>query len=150
MTASTMPLREGLNLMPRGLRQCSSAFLVAACLLCGCADPSSVATVSGTVTHAGKPVSGVCVQFVPNDKTSPLATGAANEQGRYTLNRPMGKKGCAAGTYSVRLFEQEPGSLPFTLPAEMATNSTLTFDVKSGTNTFDIDIPATASAAARR
>ena len=131
-------------------RQPAMAVLVVACLLSGCADPSSVATVSGTVTHAGKPISGVCVQFVPNDKASPLATGAANEQGHYTLNRPMGRKGCAAGTYSVRLFEQEPGSLPFTLPAEMATNSTLTFDVKSGVNTFDINIPATASAAAHR
>jgi len=150
MMASTIPLREGLNLMPRSLWQCSSGFLVAACLLCGCADPSSVATVSGIVTHAGKPVSGVCVQFVPNDKTSPLATGAANEQGRYTLNRPMGRKGCAAGAYSVRLFEQEPGSLPFTIPTEMATESKLACDVKPGDNTFDIDIPASAPSAVRR
>jgi len=119
-------------------------------LLGGCADPSSVATVSGTVTHAGKPVPGVCVQFVPNDKALPLATGAANEAGRYTLNRPMGKKGCAAGAYSVRLFEQEPGSLPFTIPTEMATDSKLACDVKPGDNTFDIDIPASAPSAARR
>jgi len=134
--------------MPVVCRQPAMAVLVAACLLSGCGDPSSVATVTGMITHGGKPVPGVCIQFVPHDKTLPLATGAANEAGQYTLNRPMGKKGCAAGTYSVRLFEQEPGSLPFTLPAEMTGNSTLTFDVKAGTNTFDIEIPA--SAAARR
>ncbi|MBU6222855.1 MAG: hypothetical protein KGR24_08920 [Planctomycetes bacterium] len=124
--------------------------VLAMCLLCGCGDPSSVATVSGTITHGGKPVSGVCVQFVPNDKTLPLATGAANEAGRYTLNRPMGRKGCAAGTYSVRLFEQEPGSLSFTIPAGIARSSTLTFDVKSGANTFDIEIPASASSGDHR
>ena len=90
------------------------------------------------------------MQFVPNDKASPLATGAANESGRYTLNRPLGKKGCAAGTYSVRLFEQEPGSLPFTIPAELSTSSKLSCDVKAGDNTFDIEIPATSPASGRR
>ena len=148
MTGSTTPLLKGPFLMPLGFRQSLNLVLLTACLLSGCGDPSSVATVSGTITHGGQPVTRVSIQFVPNDKTLPLATGAANEAGQYTLNRPMGKKGCAAGTYSVRLFEQEPGSLPFTLPAEMTANSTLTFDVKAGTNTFDIEIPA--SAAARR
>jgi len=136
--------------MPLVFRQSRTRILLAACLLCGCGDPSSVATVTGTISHGGKPVPGVCIQFVPNDRTLPLATGAANEAGRYTLNRAMGKKGCAAGTYSVRLFEQEPGSLPFTIPTEMATDSKLACDVKPGDNTFDIDIPASAPSAARR
>ena len=136
--------------MPLVFRQSRTRVLLVACLLSGCGDPSSVATVTGTITHGGKPVPGVCIQFVPNDRTQPLATGAAHEAGRYTLNRAMGKKGCAAGTYSVRLFEQEPGSLPFTLPADMTANSTLTFDVKSGDNSFDIDIPASAPSAVRR
>jgi len=136
--------------MPLVFRQSRTRILLAACLLCGCGDPSSVATVTGTIRHGGKPVPGVCIQFVPNDRTLPLATGAANEAGRYTLNRAMGKKGCAAGTYSVRLFEQEPGSLPFTIPTEMAMDSKLACDVKPGDNTFDIDIPASAPSAARR
>ena len=121
--------------------------VVAAFLLTGCGDPASVATVSGTVTHGGKPVTGVTVQFVPSDKKAPLAVGAADETGRYTLGRAMGKRGCAAGTYSVRLFEQDPGTLAFAIPAEMSTKSTLTFDVKPGENTFDIQIPVAAKPA---
>ena len=122
---------------------------LAACVMSGCGDPWSVASVSGTITHGGKAVPGVGIQFVPRDKASPLATGASDESGRYTLNRPMGKKGCAAGGYSVRLFEQEPGSLSFTIPAEMGAKSTLTCDVKPGVNTFDVDIGASGQAGRR-
>lgn len=116
-------------------------------MLAGCSDPASVATVSGTVTYDGKPVTSVDVQFVPQDKKSPLASGPVDEKGRYTLGRAMGKRGCAAGTYSVRLFEQDPGALPFRIPADMSTKSTLTFDVKPGANTFDIEIPVAAKPA---
>jgi hypothetical protein len=119
----------------------------AALLLTGCGDPASVATVSGTVTHGGKSVAGVNVQFVPQDKKSPLASGPVDETGRYTLGRAMGRQGCAAGTYSVRLVEQDPGALPFRIPADMSTKSTLTFDVKPGANTFDIQIPVAAKPA---
>ena len=124
--------------------------VVAAFLLTGCGDPASVATVSGTVTHGGKPVAGVNVQFVPQDKKAPLASGPVDETGRYTLGRAMGKRGCAAGTYSVRLFEQDPGVLPFTIPADMSTKSTLTFDVKPGANTFDIEIPVSKAPAKKK
>ena len=85
----------------------------------GCGDPSSIAEVTGTITSGGKPVSGVSVQFVPKDGKSPLGRGSADESGRYTIGRAMGKKGCAAGTYSVRLSEQDPGSQLLNIPEEM-------------------------------
>lgn len=123
---------------------------VAVLLLTGCGDPFSAANVSGTVTYAGKPASGVTVQFVPNDKNSPLAGGSTDETGKYMLGRSMGNKGCAAGTYSVRLFEQDPGASQFTIPEEMSMKSTLTFDVKPGANTFDIELPVSKAPAKKK
>ncbi len=119
-------------------RQIAGSLIASGVLLVGCGDPSSVAEVTGTITSGGKPVSGVSVQLVPKDGKSPLGRGSADESGRYTIGRAMGKKGCAAGTYSVRLSEQDPGSQLLNIPKDMSTKSTLTFDVKPGRNTFDI------------
>ena len=127
------------------LWQTAGSLIASGVLMVGCGDPSSIAEVTGTITSGGKPVSGVSVQFVPKDGKSPLGRGSADESGRYTIGRAMGKKGCAAGTYSVRLSEQDPGSQLLNIPEEMSTKSTLTFDVKPGRNTFDIEIPGPKS-----
>jgi len=126
-------------------RKAAGCLIASGVLLVGCGDPASVSEVTGTITSGGKPVSGVSVQFVPKDGKSPLGRGSADESGRYTIGRAMGKKGCAAGTYSVRLSEQEPGSHLLNIPEEMSTKSTLTFDVNPGRNTFDIEIPGPKS-----
>jgi hypothetical protein len=96
------------------------------------------------------PATGVTVQFVPNDKNSPLTGGSTDETGKYILGRSMGNKGCAAGTYSVRLFDQDPGASKFTIHEEMSMKSTLTFDVKPGANTFDIEIPFSKAPAKKK
>jgi hypothetical protein len=130
---------------PFSLRQAAVSLIASGVLMVGSADPSSIAEVTGTITYGGKPVSGVSVQLVPKDGKSPLGRGTADESGRYTIGRAMGKKGCAAGAYSVRLSEQDPGSQQLNIPEEMSMKSTLTLDVKPGRNTFDIEIPGPKS-----
>ena len=131
-------------------RKAAGCLIAAGVLLVGCGDPASVSEVTGTITSGGKPVSGVSVQLVPQDTKSPLARGSADESGRYTIGRAMGKKGCAAGTYTVRLSEQDPGSQFLNIPEDMSTKSTLTLDVKPGRNTFDIEIPGSRSPAQKK
>ena len=110
-------------------------------------DASSVADVEGVVTVGGKPVHVVDVQLVP---TATLAYGGVDDSGHYKLGRAMGRKGCATGTYTVRLSERDPGSLPFRIPVEMSNASTMTVEVKRGPNTFDFDIPVLAKPGSRR
>ena len=53
--------------------------------------------------------------------------------------RPGGRFGAPLGPNTVSVHGGDSGR---SIPAEFGTASTLRFDVKRGTNTFDIDIPA--------
>jgi hypothetical protein len=69
--------------------------------LAGCGGPQyEYAEVEGTVTLAGKPLSGVEVTFYPDNegpKQLPFANGKTNSLGKYTLTLPDGKAGALVG-----------------------------------------------------
>jgi hypothetical protein len=80
-------------------------FLLAACFLScsGCGGPEKTVTVTGTVTHNGKPVEGLVVAFVPQIQTKTGAsTGETDENGKYELTvASTGSSGAVVGTHKV-------------------------------------------------
>src|SRR6516165_10077980 len=79
--------------------------LFTACLLVssGCGGSEKVVSVTGTVTHNGKPVEGIIVSFVPQaqTKTGP-STGETDEKGKYQLTvASTGSSGAVVGNHKV-------------------------------------------------
>lgn len=66
----------------------------------GCGpDGPQVVKVSGTVTHAGKPVSGLLVNFSP--ERGRASSGITDKDGHYTLNYERGRPGAVVGRHKV-------------------------------------------------
>jgi len=112
-------------------------------VLSGCGDFwLGITEVKGTVTIDGKPAKGAQIIFKPLAKDAPLAIGVTDAQGAYRLSRiGLGKKpGAAAGKYIVKLRSDDEGK-GVSIPAKYAgEESGLAFEVKGGSNVFDIDI----------
>jgi hypothetical protein len=109
----------------------------AASLVAGCWG-RGFAEVSGTVTSAGKPVSGAFIVFAPERKDEVRGVGATDKDGHYRILRPGGKFGAPLGRNTVSIHGGDAGR---TVPASFGTKSNLTFEVKPGRNVFDIEIP---------
>lgn len=102
------------------------------------------ATVSGTVSYAGKPLTTGNVAFHPVGSGTP-ATATIGADGRYEL-RTASKAGLPPGEYvaTVAAFEIIPGSPP--MPGKLLIpgsynrleTSGLRYTVESGENTIDI------------
>jgi hypothetical protein len=75
-------------------RLLSVAFLVG---LCGCGGSSKGATVSGKVSHAGKPVTGGKIMFFPLSGTGESAAGTISADGTYEV------KGVPAGDCKITI-----------------------------------------------
>lgn len=71
--------------------------------LCGCGGPPT-ATVQGTVTLAGRPVSGGSVLFEGGGR---VFGGAIGTDGNYEL-RDRGSRHIVPGTYTVAIMPPEP------------------------------------------
>jgi hypothetical protein len=69
----------------------------------GCGGGEKVVSVSGKVTHNGKPVPGLVVSFVPQNATETgVSTGKTNEDGEYKLTvAKTGRSGAVVGTHKV-------------------------------------------------
>lgn len=110
------------------------------------------AAVSGKLTIDGKPApAGLLVEFQPQAKGSSPSVGRTDAAGSYELWQTSTKKGIATGPCIVRVSiappsaDRGPPKLPpelekLTIPAKYGTASSLTYDIKPGTQTIDIDI----------
>lgn len=95
------------------------------------------AEVTGTVLVDGKPLQGAFVAFQPDGPDPVRGVGATNAEGRYRVIRPGSKYGAMIGKNRVSVTGGDTGRA---IPPQYGTESTLTYEVKRGTNVFDIDI----------
>lgn len=112
------------------------------CLIAGCGESGpQLGDVSGTVTVDGQPVPGLSVQFEPKGG-GPGSMGGTGSDGKYKIQFRRGTTGAVVGTHVVRVTvaETEEEGPTVTIPDKYNTQSELTFDVKPGENTFDIQI----------
>jgi hypothetical protein len=136
-----------------GYRRAARALILAIALvtLAGC---SRRAAVQGTVTLAGAPVDGGSIRFTPagggTGAAAPLA--APIQGGKYAID---GSPAPSPGSYRVEISWKKktgrkvptPGdsAVPMdetaeAIPPNYNSSSTLTADVKSGSNTLNFDL----------
>lgn len=121
-----------------------SVFLLGIVGCSGSTDQPDLAQVSGVVTLDGKPVSGVNILFQP--EAGRAAVGMTDEDGRYKLEYLYGVSGCKMGTNTVG-FDWPPDSLGMVaIPASYTGTNAFKFDVKPGSNTFDLPMISDGSA----
>lgn len=134
-----------------------AAMICGAFLLPGCGGNGAElnrAEVSGDVTVNGAPLEEGSIAFLPTEGTQGPSVGGTINQGRYLI--PV-EEGPVVGTYRVeiratretgRKIEAGPPSPPGTMidevkafiPAKYNAKSTLTAEIKSGTNESDYDL----------
>ncbi len=110
-------------------------------------DHPPLGAVSGSVTVARKPAPNVAVQFSPVDggRTS---VGVTNANGKYRLMYTGNTRGALVGMHVVRLApsaeapsdDQLDLSSPNDLIPARYRGQTFEFHVKSGSNTFDVNL----------
>ena len=141
------------------LKYCRLAIPTFALLVAGCGGSSGMAPVSGSVTYKGKPVAKANVSFTPVEGTGRAAAGFTDDSGRYTLGTLTASDGARAGKYRAAVIARGPDRPPKAgetgsgMPGEMmpgdpviptkyfqAETSGLTFEVKRGSNRFDIEL----------
>lgn len=109
---------------------------------CGGTDVPSLANVSGTIQMDGKPLASASVMFIPENGRP--STGMTDSSGYYTMSYSEQADGVVPGPCRVMIStgkprqenedgESEPG-IPETVPMKYNVNTTLVFDVKSGTS----------------
>jgi hypothetical protein len=108
--------------------------------LVGCAQELN-GTVTGRVTHKGKPVANAIVMFIPQSGIG--AGGATKEDGTYELTSKAMGDGARIGACKVAVLAADPLNKPIGIPARFMDpeQSGLTADVQKGMNVFDFDIP---------
>ena len=144
------------------MRMWSSAVLGLACLWAiGCGGDR--AEVSGTVRLGGKPIEEGAINFIPVGETRGPGTGAIIRDGKYHIPRAQGVTP-GKNRVELRAFRntgrkvQDPTGKRGTttdervpaFPAEYNDRSTLTREVKPGSNTLDFDIPEPGNADPKR
>lgn len=134
---------RGLHLQ-NGLLPGIGAALVLAVSL-GCSRGPQVGAVSGTVSYGGQPLEGLNITFDPiaGGRSS---TGVTRADGGYDLRYTRDRNGALVGTHEVRVNwpaqtnEDLAKRDKYPIPASYNTATTLSFDVKPGSNTFDVSI----------
>jgi len=113
-----------------------SVFLLGINGCSGSTDQPELAQVSGVVTLDGKPVPGLNILFQP--EVGRAAVGMTDEEGRYELEYLYGVSGCKMGSNTVG-FDWPPDSQNMVaIPASHTGTNAFKFDVKPGSNTFDL------------
>jgi hypothetical protein len=129
-------------------------FMIVACaaftFVSGCSgsgDQPEVGEVSGIVTLDGKPVAGVNVVFKPD--VGRAGAGNTDAEGRYTLQYLEGVEGTKLGPNTVS-FDWPIGSANAVgIPAKYNDSAAFKFDVKPGSNTFDLKMESDGSPAVK-
>lgn len=123
-------------------KQLHAAFFVVMPLavVCGCGKDASLAEVTGKVTYDGKPVAHAAVEFRPlgDGKQS---IGYSDEDGNYELQYTLSQIGALIGRHKivVRIYPPE-GQEPVPVPDKYGSKSSAEFEVKPGSNRFDIEL----------
>ena len=134
-----------LNCFQRGMLLLGSALLIFTAGCGGSTDQPELGDVSGVVTLDGKPVVGVNVVFKPD--VGRAAAANTDAEGRYTLQYLEGVQGCKLGANTVS-FDWPPGATnAIGIPAKYNGDAAFKFDVKSGSNTFDLKMESDGSPA---
>jgi hypothetical protein len=124
------------------------AVFTAVAVLAGCGNDVKTADVSGTVSYDGKPVEEGAIAFVPADGKGPSGGGVIKD-GKYTATKvPVGNtKVTITGSKVVgkaKADDKQPGSPEARqeyIPEKYNVKSELTFEVKSGANEKNWDLP---------
>lgn len=115
---------------------------------CGGGMPS----VTGMVTIDGEPAPpGLQIDFQPDVANSSSSTGYTDESGHYEMKFTPAKPGVMLGVSKVQVYvprKMNSDGIPaippqlkgIKIPKEFNEDSTLTFAVENGSNTFDINI----------
>lgn len=136
-------------------RPLSLPTLLALLVLAGCQDSGpAIGRVSGTVTHNGKPVPDLTINFIP-DEGRP-SWGMTDSSGDYVLHWDEDHDGAEVGTHKVSVAfvpgsqsaESGRAKVPPATPAEQTAitkkygieTSPLTFEVKDGSQTIDLKL----------
>jgi len=140
------------------MRAMSLCWMIAGALIVpGCSESGlQMADVSGTVRLNGKLVDEGAIQFIPADGASGPSAGAIIKNGHYHIDR---KNGAMVGKNRVELraFTETGNTVQDPMapqgiktaervpafPPEFNDQTTLTREVKSGSNTIDFDIQTT-------
>jgi hypothetical protein len=109
-------------------------------LCCGCGRSNSkLAEVSGRVTYNGEPFPGVHLEFNPDGPGRP-SSGYTDQNGEYTARYTEDQNGALIGKHEVLLKTyDDPATAVMRVPADYAK---MEFEVKPGSNRFDVDIQA--------
>jgi hypothetical protein len=124
----------------------SVSLVVSTALLTGCSSNNPpLGKVSGKVTLDNEPLSGVIINFKPDEGRA--ATATTDAQGNYNLEFSYGVMGAKVGRNTVMLEwplgEGEPGTggPQKALPKKYTgLNSELIVEVKKGRNTHNFDL----------
>jgi hypothetical protein len=116
-------------------------------LTAGCGQGPTVGQVTGVISYKGRPMKGIEVSFDPvaTGRRSKAVSGA---NGTYELRYTRQDMGALIGDHQVRVSWPVQGQQDlrkrrkFPIPPSYNTKSTQTFVVKSGSNTFDLNIDA--------
>ena len=101
-------------------------------------EPSRKVTISGRVTHRGRPLADGLMILVPVSETSGQQVAARVEQGRYAF---VDEHGALPGAYLVEIHETGVPSENAPIPAEFNTKTRLRLSVpedKRLTAEFDL------------
>lgn len=123
-------------------------------ILCGCTgsqgDVRRTGKVSGKLTCQGVPVTQGMISFSPITRNErdrypgKAAQGLTNAKGEYSLSTYELHDGAVLGKHVVKVGTSDPK-----IPLPGAAADDLQFEVKSGENTFNIDLtPLTGAPAA--
>ena len=140
--------------MNRSRADCGAGLILTALVIAlgGCADDAPpIGYVTGTVTHAGKPVPGLTISFVPTEGRP--SWGITDADGRYDLHWDADHDGAEVGTHRVAATfdaaspgeeaERAQGKRPPEERAEIMKKysfeaTPLTVEVKNGNQVIDL------------
>lgn len=132
-----------------GSRIKASLFLLFVLMpLLGCGSRGDLGSVRGKVTLDGQPLPNAFVVYAPTTKGT-TSYGRTDAGGNYEMMFTDYQKGAWIGENSVRISTGDLGSGGAPGPKERVPivyneASTLTANVKSGSNTFDFDLKSSA------
>ena len=121
-------------------RVCRGVVVIGLFLLAGCGSGASMGRVTGKVTWKGNAVKEAAITFAPvprhqgDKEPGKPATGFTDDNGVYTLSTFRAADGALVGKHTVSIHVDD------TNPARCKRDTTTTFEVKSGSNEFDIEL----------
>lgn len=114
----------------------------------GCGGNPNLGKVSGVITLDGQPLPDAAITFTPASGGS-TSFGKTDSSGAYHMQYSESEAGAWIGSNKVEIrtgdvLPDNSGVIPEKVPNVYNSRSTLTADVKSGSNTFDWQLDSKA------